>query len=288
MNAPQITVIGDLLEDVVVWTTAPTRSGTDNPAVVHRSRGGSAANAAVAVAGAGGRSRFIGCVGDDAAGDALVAALQRAAVDVRVQRRGATGTVVVLVDAGGERTMFPDRAAAAQLTEIDPVWLEGTDVLHLPAYGFLGEASAAALRSAAMQVRAAGGRVSVDASATSAIDAIGVDEFLSLIGALSPDLLLANADEARLLGLGRDGRVPPRGATYVVKRGALPVLVIGDDGSVAEVPAERVHEVRDTTGAGDAFAGALLTSWAAGVALADAVRAGHAAAAAVLRTPGAG
>ena len=87
------------------------RHATDNPAVIHRTRGGSAANvAAFARRGTAVPARFIGCVGADPAGDMLCAELAGRGVDVRVQRRGRTGTIVVLVDGDGERTMYPDRA----------------------------------------------------------------------------------------------------------------------------------------------------------------------------------
>ena len=128
-----LVAVGDLVEDVVVWpaglaagqaggqAAGPARHGTDNPAVIHRTRGGSAANVAAfarAAAPAAVPARFIGCVGADPAGDVLCAELAGRGVDVRVQRRGRTGTIVVLVDGDGERTMYPDRAAAAELTEV--------------------------------------------------------------------------------------------------------------------------------------------------------------------------
>jgi sugar/nucleoside kinase (ribokinase family) len=57
-------------------------------------------------------------------------------VDARLQRGDRTGCVVVLVGVDGERTMFPDRAAAAELGAVAAQDLEGTTVLHLPLYGF--------------------------------------------------------------------------------------------------------------------------------------------------------
>src|SRR6478735_7210944 len=119
-----VSVVGDLVEDVVVWVDGPVEHGTDNPATVRRAPGGSAANVAAAVARAGGRARFVGRVGDD--GDGLVARLIADGVEALVQRGGRTGTVVVLVEPEGERTMFPDRAASADLAAIDPAWLAGT------------------------------------------------------------------------------------------------------------------------------------------------------------------
>ena len=61
-------VIGDLVEDVVVHAAASPARGTDTPARIDRTRGGSAANVAVAAVAAGCATRFIGRVGDDSVG----------------------------------------------------------------------------------------------------------------------------------------------------------------------------------------------------------------------------
>lgn len=279
-----VTVVGDLVEDVVVWLTGPVAVGTDNPATVRRSPGGSAANVAASVARAGGRARFVGRVGDDGSGDVLAGQLGTAGVDVRVQRGGRTGTVVVLVDPDGERTMFPDRGAAAALGPIDPAWLDGTAVLHVPAYGL--QTAAAVLVDAARAVRADDGAVTVDVSATSVVTGIGTEPLRALFDELAPAIVFANLDEATALGL-LDG-CPPW--PVVVKRGPQPALVVRPDGSITEVPAVAVDGVRDTTGAGDAFAGGFLAAWTIGGGNGDLVAAcaaGHAAAAAVLGHAGA-
>ena len=59
-------------------------------------------------------------------------------VDVRLQSRGDTGMIVVLVDPSGERTMFPSRGASALLAPVDDTWLVGIEVLHLTAYSLVG------------------------------------------------------------------------------------------------------------------------------------------------------
>ena len=134
-----LAVVGDLLEDIVVRIGTPPALGTDTPAHIERRRGGSAANVAACAARAGVSVRFIGCVGEDELGEWLVSSSRADGVDVRVQRRGRTGSVVVLVGPDGERTMLPDRAAATELVDVDEAWLDGVTWLHVPSYSLLSE-----------------------------------------------------------------------------------------------------------------------------------------------------
>ncbi|WP_243074731.1 carbohydrate kinase family protein [Microbacterium sp. SS28] len=278
-----LTVIGDLIADVVVLGATTLEIGTDNPAVITHVRGGSAANVAAAAA----RStsvRFIGRIGTDAEGEALAHELAEAGVEVRVQRAGRTGSIVILVDDAAERTMLTDRGAAAELGEIDPAWLEGTSWLHVPLYGFAEPGSAAALRAAATRVRASGAPVSLDLSSVASMRAHGRDELRGILSALSPTVVFANADEARLLD---ELDVHVAGdVVLVVKRGGDPVLV-RSDGAVTEVPVERVSDALDSTGAGDAFAAGYLSAALEGGTPAESAKAGAALAKEALRRPGA-
>ncbi|MEO5900784.1 MAG: PfkB family carbohydrate kinase, partial [Ilumatobacteraceae bacterium] len=224
-----ITVIGDLLEDVVAWIEAPPVAGTDNPATISRTRGGSGANVAAAVALAGGRARFIGRVGDDPAGYTLTDQLDQAGVQVRVQRAGTTGSVVVLVDPSAERTMFPYRSAAGELEQIDPRWLGDTALVHVPAYGLLTQTARSAITNAAAIVRAAGGIVTVDLSATTVIQHFGPLELCQLLEQLQPHVVFANVDEAEALGLSTPSTVQ---WTTLIKDGRRPARIVRPDGSV--------------------------------------------------------
>lgn len=282
-----LAVVGDLVEDVVVWVDEPLRVATDTAARVFRARGGSGANVA-ALAAPLVPTRFIGRVGADAAGEALVRELAAAGVDVRVQRVGRTGTVVLLVDADGERTMFPDRGASAALADVDPAWLDGVAWLHLPAYGLEREPMQGELARLAAGARQRRARVSVDASSTGLIAGLGVELALDLIRAIAPDVLFANEDEAALLGLAGGGAVAASVApTVVVKHGPLPTEVIVEDGLATRVDVAPVPGIRDLTGAGDAFAAGFLAATLQGADAAAACRAGHASAASVLANPGA-
>ena len=108
--------VGDLVEDIVVWLAGAPGEGTDTDARVFRRRGGSAANVAALCAASGTPARFVGHVGADDLGDRLLASSRASGVDVAsCERGGRTGTIVVLVAPGGERTMLTDRGAALDL-----------------------------------------------------------------------------------------------------------------------------------------------------------------------------
>jgi sugar/nucleoside kinase (ribokinase family) len=284
-----ICVVGDLVEDVVVRLAgAPGVApawGTDTDATITRSRGGSAANVAEFAARLHGASRFVGRVGDDDAGRALVARLRAAGVDPRVVHAGRTGTVVVVVHPGGERTMLSDRGASVALDAPPAGWRDGVRVLHVPAYSLAGGAIADTATRMADEAHAAGIRVAADASSTGLVAAVGAREMRARLLALRPGALLCTRGESDALGaeaLVADGSLP----LLVVKDGAAPTRVLSPAGTVARA-VEPVAGVVDTTGAGDAFAAGFLAPWAEGAPIEACIGAAHAAAARVLRSPGA-
>ena len=201
--------LGDLVEDIVVGLSEPLAIGTDAAGDIVRTRGGSAANVASATAQLGlVPARYLGCVGQDATGDELIAGLEREGVDVRVQRRGCTGAIVILVEPGGERTMVPNRGASVLLDMIPNDWLDGLGTLHVPAYGFCAEPIAVSAIDALQRARARGIARSIDTSSVGALRTYGRDRMRALLSDIAPDHLIANADEAEFLGA-RRARLPP-------------------------------------------------------------------------------
>lgn len=274
--------VGDLVEDVVVLLHEAMHVASDTPSTVTRRRGGSAANVVESARRAGARARFIGQVGDDAVGAWLIRELEDLGAEVAVRVGGRTGTVVVLVDASGERSMLPDRAAALQLDHPDPAWLDGLHTLHVPFYSLVGEPLSSTVRTLATWAHERGITVSVDASSASVLEQVGVQASLDLIASLAPQVVLANELEAATLGEGlTPGRVGAE--VVVVKHGADPAEVHLADGTTTAVAAITVPGVRDTTGAGDGFAAGFLVEWAVSHDAVAAVRHGHEVAAAAVR-----
>lgn len=279
----RVLVVGGINADVTVGCRRRARPGEtvvgDGPTW---SPGGKGANIAAAAARAGARVTMCGAVGDDPLGRAQLEALQQAGVDVsavRVRDDHATGVALIVVTPDGENSITV--GAGANLT-IDPA-----------------EFTAAAAPELLL-VQAEIGHRAVDV-VVEALPQARVVLSLAPVAQLArstwqrADPLVVNRDEATDI-LGLFGAAPPADAADLTQAvltasGVASVVIsLGSDGCVVatrdgtrRVPAVPT-DVVDTTGAGDALAGALVARLAAGCDLVTATRkAVHAAAETVAR-----
>jgi ribokinase len=269
-----IVVLGDLMVDVLAVLPGELAHGSDTPAPIEQHLGGSGANVAAWLAASGIRVAFVGRAGTDAFGAQAVGALRDAGVDVHVAHdaRRPTGTCIVLVYPGGERTMVPDAGANDGL---EPTGLPPGEHLHVAGYALLREGSRAAARSAITLATGLGMTVSVDPSSAAPLTAVGPKRFLEWTAGVG--LLVPNAEEAWVL----TGEKDPERAVRALAQGREAVVTLGPAGAiwsdgegVVHAAAERV-DVIDTTGAGDAFAAGLLAARHRGAGPAEALAAGN-------------
>ena len=294
MNPGPVVVVGDLMVDVVAVAGGPLAPGSDVAAEVRWRGGGAGANVAAWLAHEGVAVTLAARAGDDAAGHGAVAELRAGGVATAVTHdpEAATGTCVVLVAPGGERTMLPDRGANLALAPGDlpaTAFVPGGH-LHLSGYVLLDPGCLPAGLAAVGLARRAGMTVSVDPASEAPLRACGPRRFLGWAG--WPGVLLPNAQEAAALtGLG-DPEAAARALTahadeVVVTLGAAGALWT-DGAALHRVPAAAPEGlVLDTTGAGDAFAAGWIAARRRGAGPEAALTSAVALAARALTGPGA-
>jgi sulfofructose kinase len=248
-------------DTVILVRDFPALGGKERVTALSRQAGGQVATALVTCQRLGLRSRYIGKVGDDEAGEYQLASLRREGVDVS-HVKVVPGTPnqfghIVVDEATGERTVFWDRDSrlAVGADEIQQEAVVASRCLHLD-----GCDVDACLR-AAQWARDAGLPVVAD-----------LDTVYKEVEKLFPciDYLLASAN---FLPSATGENDPFRVLEYMAHEFGMKVagMTLGRDGAL--VYAERrfiyspgfVVETVDTTGAGDVFHGAfifgLLKGW---------------------------
>lgn len=282
-----VVVVGSANVDMVVHaSTLPSPGSTVTGGVYERHCGGKGANQAVAAARLGARVALIAAVGDDDAGRDTIEELTREGVDVsRVLQLDdvATGVALIVVDRNGENQIAVASGAnghldAATVEEaLSGVKLRDGGVCLI---GFeVGDPAieaAAAWTSSQRQIvildPAPARPLSPVLAASAPVTTPNEGELLELTG--EADVAVAATALSQLTH-----------NSVVVTLGSNGVL-LHDDGALTNVPPHKMTAV-DSTGAGDAFAGALAVGLAEGRSIADAVDLAQATAALSVRSEGA-
>ena len=236
--------------------------------------GGKGANTAVAAARLGADVAFVGAVGGDQYGELLLRSLSSSGVRTDLVRTSSrpTGLAYITVTPDGENSIVVAPGANSDLavSDVDALTWEDVSVLvcslEVPV-----PTVAHAVRTAASR----GVRPVLNLSPVVEVPA----ETLALL-----DPLIVNEHEAASLASSFAGLLALGPKSAVVTLGARGAAVVTPSG-VVEVGAPEVSVV-DTTGAGDAFAGALAFGLSSGSSLRDA--AGFAARVAALSVTSAG
>jgi len=252
-----------------------------------RFAGGSAANVAVGLARLGCRTGFVGKLGDDEQGQWLLQAFVDDGVDtaaLRVERGRRTSSCFIAVDARGERIIvgIPGASLLEDLAELDVAYLQRTQTLYV------GAAYPDIAATAMDTLHHQGGTVFY--APGGAWGPAGLAGIRPLVQ--QADVFVISRTEAEALL----GAHPPAQAVQTLHQAGAPVVIetLGREGAVvltmaglAQVPAFPVSDVRDTTGAGDAFAAGLIAGYLAGLDWVAAARMGCATAALKIRHAGA-
>ncbi len=232
--------------------------------------GGAVSSASAAAAG-GARAGLCTVLGDDLGSHVVTEHCARRGVDLspslRVRRRSAGITVVLNFD--GDRAFVTNIPADARrgLPEVER-WHEVLRRVR-PRWCYLhaGEGVAGFLREA----RELGTKIALDIS-------LGDERYRDTVMdcVRLADVFIPNSDE--LLRLTRTDAIGPAvaaaaawGTPLVVKRGAAGALVATEDGVTEVAEGVRRVRIRDLTGAGDAFAGAMIAALVRGAPLTQAV-----------------
>ena len=274
MRVPDVVVVGSLNSDFMVAVERRPKPGeTVAGGDLMTAPGGKGANQAVAIARLGGDVALLGRVGADARGDALRAALREAGVDDRYVHPTpdvATGSAIVVITPDGENAIVisPGANASVVRADVDEIFAAFGEIrcvlaqLELPL-----DVVAYALERA----RRSGRRAILNAAPARAL--------ASDVLALADPLVVNELEAAALLGAAFDVGDAQRAARAMLARGARSaVITLGAAGAVAAEPDGRSYRVTappvraiDTTGAGDAFTGALALEFARGATLEAAV-----------------
>ncbi|MHA6513156.1 ribokinase [Tessaracoccus sp. Z1128] len=270
-----VVILGSANADLVVHVDRrPSGGETLLGGDLHLFPGGKGANQAAAAARCGASVTFLGALGRDSNADLLLSALGGAGVDTSHVMRAdvPTGCALIQITPDGENSIVvsPGANSLMDIPAADALrdtWL-GAGVLvlalEIPFETVLHVVEVVGNTGVRLLLNAAPARTLSPATLRHC-DPLVVNETEAreVLGnsAIAPDAPFEVLAQALLLA----------GARSVVITLGVDGSLITDGGPVVHVPAYRVDAV-DTTGAGDAFVGAVAAELARGVALEDAVR----------------
>lgn len=231
--------------------------------------GGAPANVAVAVSRLGGDSAFFGRVGDDPLGRFMKQTLSSEGVNTEfmlLDQAQRTSTVVVDLDESGERSFtFMVKPSADQFMQpADIPVFSKNQWLHICSIALANEPSRSSTFLAMRQIKEAGGFVSFDPNLREEVWADQSEIKSVVLQAVAIADVVKFSDDELLFLTATDnleaGLAAIKGynnTLVLITQGAKGALVITDNHQ--ELIAGKAVKPVDTTGAGDAFVGGLIS-----------------------------
>ncbi len=256
--------------------------------------GGSGANTMVGIAELGVRAAYLGKIGTDDLGQRLLKGYQEAGVhfETTPSKTGvSSGQCLIAVTPDSERSMSTFLGTSVEFSKDDVLEdiVKRSAVTYMEGYLFDKDEAKAAFVKAAEIAKAAGRKVSLTLSDSFCVGRHH-DSFVHLVRN-HVDILFANEDEMLALAKTEDleaamNSFARKGLVLCITRSEKGSLIL-ENGNRHEIPAAKVDEIIDTTGAGDQYAAGVLAGRAMGLSWADAGYLGSKAAAEVISHYGA-
>ena len=224
--------------------------------------GGSGANTMIGIAQLGGQTAFTGKVGQDEHGDSYRDGLEAQGVKSCLGTGlGTTGSSLILVAPDAARTMNTHLGMCQQLeaADIDLETLRSAHYLYVTGYLWDTDTQKEAVRHALAKAQEFGVRVSLSLSDPFCVNRHRAD-FIELLRE-SVDLVFCNQEEAFLL---LDTEVSQHAVKQLGEWVETVVMTMGGRGALLWHQGETIYvdalsvSLKDTTGAGDAFAAGYL------------------------------
>lgn len=291
---PDVVLLGDVNVDMIATLPAyPARGSAGVANSVEYYTGGSVVNTALALKSLDVGTGIVGRIGNDMMAQKILMDLDQAGVDrsqVQIDEIVRTGTIYIVVNPDGERTMFSARGANVFTEPTDSLeqYFQDTRWYHFSGYTLLAEPQQSAAIHGLELARRNRCRVSLDPGTEPAMYCSKqIRDLLPRV-----DVFLPNESELGFLA----GRMDLEEAlqdvltsgvrAVVLKRGSRGCIVAYDKTRIA-VPSFEI-QVKDTTGAGDTFDAGILLGRMVGLSWTAAAILGNAMAAIACSSPGTG
>ena len=245
--------VGEILADMMGVT-----SGGET--TYQQKAGGAPFNLGCAIKKLGGEIKFVGAVGNDLVGKFLIDYARQFDLSDYITVRGDANTTLAFVshDESGERSFcfYRSHTADYMLDEIDEKLLDSASIIHIGSLMLGKETGRTYARNLAQKAKNANKTISFDVNYRSDIfssesEAIGV--FKQMIE--FADIVKFSQEEVEIFGEEYINSLKDKLVLITLGKQGSKWLMNGDSGSADSISVNVV----DTTGAGDAFYGAVLT-----------------------------